>query len=106
LWIDCLKSEVPAARGRDFKVTASVAKKLGSATLTVVFFVFVLALSALFLRILAGLLAGLARLSRLTTLLALSALVAWLILFLHIVCHDVFLLRKRGPSHAFGIYRH
>jgi hypothetical protein len=61
-------------------------------------------------------LAGLAALLALTGLtalltlfvlrIALSGLVPLLTLLLHIVCHIIFLLRKRGPSRAFGIYRH
>jgi hypothetical protein len=85
----------------------SAKKKLGSATLTVAVLVvfFVLTLAAFLLRVLAGL-AALLTLSRLATLLALSDLAALLTFLLHIVCHEIFLLRRRGPSHAFGIYRH
>jgi hypothetical protein len=63
-------------------------------------------LTALFLLSgLATLLAVLSGLTGLTTLLTLSELAALLTLLLHIVCHKSFLLRKRGPSHAFEIYR-
>jgi hypothetical protein len=89
-------------------------RKLGRATLTVAVLVvfFVLTLSALFLLVLAGLpalltgLATLLTLSRLTALLALSELVTLLTLFLHIVCHEIFLLKKRRLSHAPKINRH
>jgi hypothetical protein len=57
--------------------------------------------------VLAGLTALLAvsMLSGLAALLSLSALATWLPLVLHVISHKSFLLRKRGLSHAFGIYR-
>jgi hypothetical protein len=91
-------------------------RKLGSATLTVAVLVFVfliLTLAALLGLVLGGLVIGLALsrlagllnlLSGLATLLALPRL-ALLTLFLHIVSHIKFLLRKRGSPHAFEIYR-
>jgi len=78
-------------------------KKLGGATLPVavlVIFFFVLTLAAFLLRVLAGL-AALLALAGLATLLALSGLATLLTFLLHIVCHEIFLLRRRGPSHAF-----
>jgi len=98
-------------RGRDSKESAILASKikLGSATLTVAVLIvfFVLALATLLWLVLAGLarlfpLAGLATLT--TLLLALSELAALLALFLHVVCHESFLLGKRGPSHAFVVF--
>jgi len=85
----------------------SAKKKLGGATLTVAVLVifFVLTLAAFLLRVLAGL-AALLTLAGLATLLALSGLATLLTFLLHIVCHEILLLRRRGPSHAFGIYRH
>jgi hypothetical protein len=93
--------------------------QLGSATLTVailvLFFVLALPGGALLGRVLRGLagltgLAGLVGLSalavpgltrlltRLVALLALSVLSALLTLFLHIVCHEIFLLKTPGCS--------
>jgi len=78
----------------------SAKKKLGGATLTVAVLVifFVLTLAAFLLRVLAGLAT---LLTRLATLLALAGLATLLTFLLHIVCHEIFLLRRRGPSHAF-----
>jgi fatty acid desaturase len=91
-------------------VIVATKKKLRSTPLTVavlvVFFLdFVLpTLLRLVLAALAALLA-LFTLSGLAALLALSALVTLLPLLLHVVSHKTFLLRKRGLSRAFGIYR-
>jgi hypothetical protein len=85
-------------------------RELRRTTLTVAILVvcFVdVVLPTLFWLVLAGLAALLALsvLSRLTALLALSTLATWLFFLLHIVSHKRSLLRKRRPSHAFGIYR-
>jgi hypothetical protein len=74
-------------------------------TVAVLVVLFVLTLTAFLLLVgltgLAALLTGL-----ILSALTLSGLVTLLILFIHIVCHEKFLLRKRGVFHAFGIYRH
>jgi hypothetical protein len=95
--------------GRDFQVVPLPKKQLGRATLTAVLVLLVggfVALPTLLRRILARLavlaLPGLTTLLRLalstlaglTALLALSGLIALLILLVHIICHENFLLRK------------
>jgi hypothetical protein len=88
-------------------------RKLGGATLTVaVLILFVgLVLTALLLLVLAGLtallalslLTGLAALLALAGLTRLTALLALVTFFLHIVCHNHILLKKRETCHAFEI---
>jgi hypothetical protein len=112
-----MKSRPRRARTPETSVYASKrSPELRSAALPVavlVFFVLVLGLPALLrlagltaLLALSRLAALLTMLSGLSALLALSGLANLLILFLHVVCHKRFLLRKRGPSHASEILGH
>jgi small-conductance mechanosensitive channel len=71
-------------------------------TILVLFVLILAALSALLGRILLTRLAAVLALAGLTALLALSGLIVPLILLVHIICHENFLLTKYG---AFGPIR-
>jgi hypothetical protein len=99
-----MKTESPG--GKAGTLGQSLLWKLGSATLTIatliIFLILVLTRGALLGRVLpslarltclAGLSAVLAGLTGLAALLPLSVLPTLLTLFLHIVCHEVFLLK-------------